>query len=563
MMQENLGSKKRWQRLFFIPLTLIFVISFTLIGTTADNNQPKSIVSIGSVQEIHTVNPLVELSLSYCALRRWIYDSLYKDGPNFTVIPNLAKEISVSNDGKIYTFKIRKNAEFQDGTPLTAYDIAFTHNYIIKNQMGFYTEYTDPMEEVKALGPYTLQIKFEEKINRTWLDYNTFFWVPILPKHIWEHITKEEALGELPLEKLIGSGPYQLIEYKPDEVIRLRATPKAKKELNLKVDEIIFKMYANTPSMLQDLKAGNIDMVDQVPEKVASLLEKIPTITLYTGPALNRDYVAFNSWPNAYGKGKKKHPHPALKDVKVREALDWVLDERMFAKVAHGRYATPGNAWLAPGDGEFQNTSLKPRGFDLDKAKQILNEAGYKDTDGDGIRETKDGLPLIFDVWFSSTSYYAYDADVASLWAREAKKVGIKLNISAMTNETLTTREMSGDYDIVIWAFWGEQDPNFILSVLTSGQAFESGWNETGFSNPEYDRLYKQQREAASFEERKNIIWRMQEIIHEEIPYIAYAYRMVVGAIRNDRVKINPAFAGAVRDLLGRVVILNMEKITK
>ena len=134
---------------------------------------------------------------------------------------NLAADTHRSADGKSYTIKIRTDGVFLDGQPVTAEDVAFSYNYIIQNDLGAFTQYTAPVTEIRVVDAATVEMKLSEAINRAWLEQNTFLWVPVLPRHIWSGISKEAAVGQLALDKLIGSGPFTISEFESGSLYSL------------------------------------------------------------------------------------------------------------------------------------------------------------------------------------------------------------------------------------------------------------------------------------------------------------------------------------------------------
>ena len=521
-------------------LLLVSALIFSFACAPAQKvEQPEKVITVGTMNLPTGLNVFQTSGNVYFGLTAWIYDSLYQLGPEDAVKPNLAKNIAISQDRKVYTITLRDNATFWDGTPLTAEDVVFTYNYIVDNDLGWFASVCTQVQGWEAVDDYTVKMTLKEPVNPDWLYLNTFYFIPIIPKHVWQDITADEAIGHLPLEKTHGSGPYQIVEFVPDEYLRLQATPFAKEELGAKIDEYIWKGYADASVMLQDLKAGNIDAVyGGMDFKAAKALEPVPEASVASLDPLVFDQVIFNSWDNAYARGEQSHPHPALKDVKVREALSYALDEKLAAEIAHGKYGTPGCQYLTPYFKDFSHTELVPRSYDLDKSRQILDGAGYVDTDGDGIRETAEGLPLKFDVYVSAGT--PYELDVATVWAREVEKIGIQLNISAMDGDTLwDTMNPDGNYDIALWGWSGDPDPHYLLCTMTCAQAAEGGWSESGYCNPELDKAYEQAALVQTREERKNLYWEMQEILYRDIPYITYDYFGNLCSFRNDKVDID------------------------
>jgi len=556
-------NHRRGLKICSLLLFVALIFSFAC-APTEEVEQPEKVVIIGAGDVPKGYNPFVEESNVFFQTMTWIWDSLYQLGPENKAIPNLAKEVVVSPDRKTYTITIRDNAQWQDGVPLTAHDVAFTYNYIIDNEMGWYSSLCDPITEIKAIDDYTVEMTLDKAWNQDVLNYNIFSIIPVLPQHIWQDITGEEALEmvDFPLEKVIGSGPYQVVGYARDEYVRLRATPQAKEE-GVNIDEYIIKAYADTTVELEDLKAGNIDAAYRLSMKLVPALEAMPEVTLMPLDPNIMYFAIFNCWDHAYEEGKQSHPHPALKDVRVKEALDWAFDEEVACEVARGKYGIVGHQYLSTYYRDLSHTELDIRGYDLDRARQILDEAGYLDTDGDGIRETAEGLPLVFDSWVAASE--TGQLDVATVWPRETEKIGIKLDVSAVDDDTLwEAMNPNGEFDISWWGWTGDPDPHYLLCTPTCGQAVEGGWNESGYCNPEFDRLYEESALAATHEERKQILWEMQEILYRDIPYIVYEYHGTMCVTRND--KLDPEFVksmgSAGMSILDKVFAINADTVS-
>lgn len=536
---------------------VLIMLLLLLLGTVGAMAQVREgTLVIGTTTQIESINPFTSVYQVYFGTMRWVYDMLYQKDGYGEPIPNLAESVEVSEDGLVYTFKIREDAVFQDNTPLTAYDGAFSFNYIMENELGFYTAYVAPVESVEALDKYTLQIVLNQAVTRSWLNKNTFMWIPFFPEHIWKNRTAEEAVGEVPIDELIGSGPLQWVEFKANELIRMKAHNWT--HAQPQVEQIIMRMFASSSSMIEALKAGEIDLAFSIPEAVVNSLLSMQQVSVKSSPSYWLEDIIYNSYGPAYEECRDSHPHPALQDTRVRRAMSWALDKELLVNLIHVGFATPGNQWLPPAYGELSNTSLEPIGYDIDKACEILDEAGYKDSDGDGIREMESGLPLEFDLWTPNSD----QVNTGEIWANSLKDVGIKLNVSLMDGGTLWSHmPMSWDFDIAIWSWVGEADINFLLSVLTCEQVSSSGWSDCGYCNPEYDELFGAQRTAKTFEERKEIVWKMQEIVYNEMPYDVLFNVQWLDAWRNDQIKGNFDYGDASYSLLNKYFILSVKKI--
>jgi peptide/nickel transport system substrate-binding protein len=225
--------------------------------------------------------------------------------------------------------------------------------------------------------------------------------------------------------------------------------------------------------------------------------------------------------------------HPALRDQKVRLAMAHAVNkQRLVDEVLFG-LADTGLTLIPKGLGAFYNSSIKDYDYDVNKANQILDEAGYLDTDADGIREMPGGGdPLSFRLqWDDSNAYAGSDAELLKvMWSQ----IGIDVRLLEVSSDDLTAVCCPAfDYDIILWEWGSDPDPNFLLSVMLTDE-IPSGYNETGYSNPEYDQLYEKQAVEMDKETRLRAIWQMQDIVHRDVVYIIPFYQRAVQAYRTD-----------------------------
>ncbi len=196
-------------------------------------------------------------------------------------------------------------------------------------------------------------------------------------------------------------------------------------------------------------------------------------------------------------------------------------------------FGTPGLTLIPDSLGIWYNDSIQDFEFDIDQANQILEDAGYVDSDGDGVREMPDGEPLTFRMnWPSDSTWASRAAEILSgTWAQ----AGVNLELQALDPDALTSVCCpTFDFDVILWGWGSDPDPGFLLSVMTTDE-IPTGNSETGYSNPEYDELFKQQAITLDTDERRDIVWRMQEIVHDDVVYIIPFYDQNVQAYRTDR----------------------------
>ena len=179
-----------------------------------------------------------------------------------------------------------------------------------------------------------------------------------------------------------------------------------------------------------------------------------------------------------------------------------------------------------PIDYHWQPAAGEEYTFDPAKAEAALDAAGYKDTDGDGVRDYK-GKPIVLRLYARSQS--ATDQRVGKLITGWLDAIGLKIDYQILDEGAMTDKiynfkgaTFAPDYDLFLWYWYSDPDPNFLLSVLTTGQI--GSWSDTQWSDAEYDKLYQQQQTTIDPEARKQLIWKMQQIVYEKSPYITLTY---------------------------------------
>jgi peptide/nickel transport system substrate-binding protein len=185
----------------------------------------------------------------------------------------------------------------------------------------------------------------------------------------------------------------------------------------------------------------------------------------------------------------------------------------------------------------FHSEPSRPRRFDVEEARTRLDAAGYRDTDDDGIREDLDGRPIDLRLYYPATDprYASAAVSVAGQW----ETVGLGVTPRGLEPDTLEERlytpEAGGtaEYDILLWHWSGSPDPDFLLSLLTTGEI--GGWSDSNYSNAAYDRSFIGQRRAATVEDRQAIVRRMLDLLYDEAPYLLLFYDDELHAHRTDR----------------------------
>ncbi len=519
------------RRFAFLALAVVLAGSLVwgLVAAFATSASPspgagKVVLRIGWTSEPDNLNPFVGLS-SY---EIWALNYSYLFGcgdhnqPTLdlaTVFPT-KQNGGISADGKVWTIKIRSGVKWQDGVPLTAADVAFTYTYIIKNDMTNLTNYTNGIKTVTALDPTTVRIV----CSAPKADLEKAI-VPILPAHIWAHVSPAAAATTFVNKPpIIGSGPFQTVAFKKGSYVEMVRNPSwyGKKPA---VDQIYFELYQDADTMVSDLKTGNLDAAWGIPEAEFKALESAQGYKAVAYNYYDWDYLEFNCYDKPSSLG-----NPVLRDWKFRNALNYAINRQQLCAVAYSGLATPGTTIIPPNsfadpDYHWQPPADQAYAFDPAKAGQMLTAAGYPLRNG--VRLDKQGKPITLRL-YSPTDSDANQVD-AKLITGWLDKLGLKIKLSVVDDGALTSDIYNArgniwkpDFDMVVWDWTGYFDPGQTLSCLTTNEI--GSLNEPFWSDPQYDALNTVQSSTIDPQARLTPISQMQQIMYQQTPWVVLAY---------------------------------------
>lgn len=491
-------------------------------------------VRIGIAGYPDSLNPGNGLLSEAYSLYELVYDTPVAVTSGGEYVPELASEWSVSDDGLTWTMTIVDGATFHDGTPLTAEDIAFSIQlYKDTEEFPFLPSYAAPFETIEATDESTVTLTTAEPLN-TFEAYMAFIYV--LPKHIWEN---EENAVDFENAEMIGSGAFELVEAIQNESIELAAntdywaTPP-------NVDGVILQTIDNPDARITALTTGDVDAITEFPATAVSTLQNAENVEVHiadigAGGSLRDVFFNIVAEEDCPADDGVCSGHPALKDLAVRQALAHATDKQQIIDVATLGTASPGLSMVPPGLGDYYGSAIEDYAYDVDAANALLDDAGYEDGDGDGVRECLadqdcDDLTFRFN--------YADDIDTApreaellqGMWA----EVGVAIEIQGLDPDTLTSVCCpSFDYDVMLWGWGSDPDPAFLLGVALCTEV-DTGFSETGYCNPDYDALYDSQAVELDHDARVEQIIEMQQILIDDVPYIIPYYQQEIEAWRTD-----------------------------
>lgn len=506
---------------------------------TGDETAPAGpvILRVGWPGSPDSLNPGIGLLTESYTIWGLTYDTLIDLNFDGTFKPNLAESYESSEDGLTWTFHLRPDTKFHDGQPLTAQDVLFSLNFYQEHtDFPFLNSYTSYFDTITAPDEQTVVLTLTEAIPNLEIQVLSLF---ILPEHIWQAHSQGNAAAEFENLETIGSGPFKMVEYKQNEFVHLAAN----KEHFLyppKIDEVIFQTFANEDALVQALQTGQVDLITEMPNTAYPILRNAENVQVVNGTPLSpsvRDIIFNQVLPEncpSEEEGGVCTGHPALLDRNVRLALAQATDKAKIIDVALLGLGTPGRTLIPDSQGVWYNSDLADHPFDPAQANQLLDTAGYLDSDGDGIRNMPDGgRPLTFRLqWPDDVPEAPRIADLlGEMWAQ----IGIETEPQALNPDALTSVCCPAfDFDVIIWGWsWGP-DPSDPLGTMITDE-IATGYSETGYSNPQFDELYSQQATELDKEQRRQLVWQMQEIIFNDVVYLIPYYAQTVQAFRTDR----------------------------
>jgi peptide/nickel transport system substrate-binding protein len=500
----------------------------------ADN--AKTTFTVALLNEADSFNPFLGIEAESYEMWALTYDYMIDYSmKDMSPEPGLAKSWDTSTDGLTWTFHIRTGVKWSDGQPLTAADIAYTYNRILHGtvEASSWASYLTSVKQITAPDAQTVVLTLK-KPNAVL----PLLPVPILPEHIWKSVTEKQVKSYANEPKngqpIVGSGPFRLVSGTAGgSTYRFEANPDYWKGAP-HVDEVVFRVFKSEDPAVQALIKGEVDFVEGISPIQVRALQGKPGITAHNGDSPGFDEIAFNTGSVDLKTNKPiGDPNPAVKDAKFRHALGFALDRDLIIKKAYQGAGKPGTTIIPPAYSAYhwEPTGDQALRFDLGKAAQLLDQAGYK-KGADGFRTLPDGTPMATLRLYARTESKT-SINVMNYFKEWLHDLDIKADVSAVESNKLTNIILDGSFDAFEWGWYVEPDPDSMLSYLTCGQ--RGSWSDSWYCNKEYDALYEQQNGELDQAKRADQVKRMQQILYADAPYLVTAYSSIGEAVRSDR----------------------------
>jgi peptide/nickel transport system substrate-binding protein len=494
----------------------------------ANNGAPTTGPSTGTLRigwssEPDTMNPLTTYSTEAQEILQLVYDRMFDYDANLNVVPSLAEKKTVSSDGNTITYTLRKGVTWHDGTPFTASDVVFTYELIKKQNVSQYAQWLIDLTSVTAPDDSTVVTVFKKPQA-----FDPAITIPIIPQHIWKGMNLP-AIQKFGNNHPIGTGPFTFDSWVRGQTVQVKRNPKFWGPPPGPAT-VIWVLYQNEDVMSQSLKAGEVDIVTEVPPTIWDGLTGVSGVNPVSLPGFSFHHIGINVSTNPKSGGNK-----LLLDLNVRQALSCAVDRNQLVQIALAGHGEPGSVLLMPifGDYFLDIPESEQLNNNPTKANQLLDSGGYSKKNSAGVRMNSKGEPLSFRlIAIESTTV---DVSAAQIFVAAAKNVGIELNLQTMDENTLGNTVYNAnapDWDIFVWG-WdsGVNDPDYMLGVPLTSQI--GGNNDVYYSNPTYDSLYDQQSAELDHAKRVELVHQMQQMYHENCAYIIMWYQAKLQAYTN------------------------------
>ncbi|SDQ12446.1 ABC transporter substrate-binding protein [Actinopolyspora saharensis] len=488
---------------------------------------------VGIQQEFDSLNPFLGFSRAATEVFRLIYPTLTThSSEDFSVVPELATDWEASRDKLTWTFHIREGVKWSDGEPVTAHDVAYTFNRMMTDSAAATANgnYVDNFAEVSAPddGRVVIRTETPQATMRSLA-------VPIVPEHVWSRVddVADFANREMPI---VGSGPFEVTGYRPQQYLTLEADEDFWRGAPT-IDRLRFVNFENSDAAVQALRKGEIDVARKLTPAQFDALKGAEDIERVKGKG-RRFYElvlnpgAANSAGEPIGTG-----HPALRDVRVRRALDRAIDRSELVERVLGGHGTVGAGYLPP---IFRKYHWSPppgqrRPFSLEAANRALDEAGYP-RGPDGTRRDPSGRPLNFEFVLHGDS--STDALVGKFVKEWLSEIGIEVSLQPVSDNQVNQRTTAGDFDMVISGWSVNPDPDYVLRLQTCGARPDPGGGglpDSFLCDERYDELYARQLAEFDRDARVDLVKRAQRRFHEMATGLILFYPNALEAYRSDR----------------------------
>lgn len=447
------------------------------------------------------LNPLLASDSASGSVNSYVFNGLVKYDRDLKLVGDLAESWDVRRNGLEIVFHLRSNVKWHDGALFTADDVVFTYERLVDPKvMTPYGSDFALVKSVTALDDHTVRVEYKEPFAPALESWG----IGMVPRHVF--VGKD--FNTHPANRApIGTGPYRFVQLKTDEKTVLAANPDYF-EGRPYIDRVIVRVIPDSSVQFLEMRNQSIDTMGLRPDQYRAYDAFFMNHRKFRYPSFSYTFFGFNL------------TRPMFQDVRVRRALAMALDKREIIDgvlMGYGRSATgpfPPSSWA------FDPT-VPEVPFDPGRAKALLAQAGWGDTDRDGVLD-KNGTPFVFTVITNQGNKMR--EQTALILQAHLARVGVRVDIRVLEWSSFIHDFVDkGNFDALILGWNLGRDPDQYL-IWHSSQRGEGRYNFVGYDNPETDRLWEQGRRTFDLDQRRTVYQKIHRLLAEDMPYIFLYY---------------------------------------
>ena len=425
-----------------------------------------------------------------------LYNTLLKIDDSLRIVPELAESLEHPDD-LTYVVRLRRGVLFHNGREMTAEDVAYTFRSFLDPKFGGRSGAYRIVKAVDIIDPYTVSFALKEPFGS-------------FPINLVMGVVQAGS-GTANARSPIGTGPYSLVSFKPDDRIVLARFDRYF-EGPAKNGGIVLKVVPDDTMRGLELRKGAVDLVvNDVAPDIVWQMQREGKLKIETGPGSDYAYIGLNL------------KDPLLQRLEVRKAIGHAIDRDAIVKYLRRGFASPAVGIVPPMSWAFEREVFDFR-YDPAEAKRLLDAAGFPDPDGDGPRAR-------FALTLKTSTSEMYRIQAAAI-QQDLARVGIAVDVRSQEFATLLSDVVKGTYQMYTAQFVGVTDPDMLRRVFHSAQAAPAGLNRARYSSSEVDRLIDAASAATNDDQRRLLYARAQQAIAADVPIISLWYKTNVAVFQ-------------------------------
>ncbi|MFW2331842.1 MAG: peptide-binding protein [Nitrospinota bacterium] len=516
--------------LFFV----IVIFVYYLASQPVDNNEASKLrhqnrLVVASIGDASNLIPYLSGDSASSEIQSYLYSSLLDIDKDKNLIPGLATSWEISDDSKSITFNLRDDVKWHDGVGFSAYDIEFQYKTMIDpDLLSAYKEPFLQIEELRVIDDFTFTVKYDQPYAPAITNLAS---LTGLPRHLFKDIDPADIASSKFGRNPIGNGPYQFKLWKTQEKVVVTKNSNYHKQPKPYIDEVITVVIPDNTTQFLELKSGSIDMMN---------LDPIQYQHESNSSYFNENFVKYKYLDNSYTYLGFNLKHELFKDKKVRQALATAIDKEEIIKIALLGLGQAATGPYKPGTWAY-NDQVKRYPFNQDKATKILAEAGWRDSDNDGILD-KNGKKFSFTIVTNQGNNQR--KKIAQIIQQRLQDIKIDVKIKVIEWSSFLENFINKrDFEAVVLGWSLGLDPDGYI-IWHSSKTKEHEFNFISYANQEVDQLLELGRRTLNQSKRKEIYHKLQKILAEEQPYIFLYYPYATPIVASKVRGIEPGAAG-------------------